>query len=78
MYGPDGDREIKFFENDNHALTTSSVLAEELLIGFIVKCAGTYMSEREKELAAKEMIPDKEKVTIMKQGGDLRGSESVH
>jgi len=77
MYGPEGDREIKFFEGDNHALTTSSVLAEELLIGFVVKCAGIGMSKSEKEMAAKEMIASEEKVTIMKQGGDLRGDESV-
>jgi len=77
MYGPDGDREIKFFEGDNHALTTSSVLAEELLIGFVVKCAGIGMSKSEKEMAAKEIIASEEKVTIMKQGGDLRGDESA-
>jgi dienelactone hydrolase len=77
MYGPHGDRDIKFFEGDNHALTKSSVLAEELLIRFVVKCAGTRMSESEEHLAAKEMISGEEKVTIMKQGGDLRGSESV-
>ena len=39
-YGEGGDRELKLFEGDDHALTGNSREAEEQLCDFIMRCAG--------------------------------------
>ncbi|KAF2257451.1 alpha/beta-hydrolase [Trematosphaeria pertusa] len=74
QYGPRGDRELKLFNGDDHALRRNSLEAERLIGGFILKCAG--ISERDAALAEK-LVGDDEKVELMKRGGDLRRNESV-
>ncbi|KAK8210318.1 hypothetical protein M8818_003486 [Zalaria obscura] len=77
-YGNRGPRELKLFNGDDHALTRNSAKAEELLCGFITKCAGVKIDEEEqRNVVQKTLVDGKEKIDKMKQGGDLRGSESV-
>ena len=74
----DGDRQIRFFEGDDHALTRNSLQAEDLISRFIMKCAAIDIAEDEiRDVVQKPLIGDKEKVEKMKQGGDLRGEENV-
>ncbi|KAL9121067.1 MAG: hypothetical protein Q9187_002372 [Circinaria calcarea] len=77
MYGPAGQRTIKLFENDNHALTENSLEAEELLCNFIMKCAGVDIDAAERQVISKPLMTSKDKVGYMERGGDLRGAESV-
>jgi predicted esterase len=37
MYGSNGDRELKLFDRDDHALTRNSLEAEQLIGGFILR-----------------------------------------
>lgn len=39
LYGPGGDRSLRMYEGDDHALTRNAAEAEETLCRFIVKCA---------------------------------------
>jgi len=74
----DGDRQIKFFEGDDHALSNNSLKAEGLISQFIMKCAGVDIAEDEtKDVLQKPLIEGQEKIEKMKQGGDLRGKENV-
>lgn len=77
MYGEKGQREVKYFEGDNHALSGNAGKAEELLVDFIVKCAGERMSDGERKMVGEEMVNDGEREEVMKRGGDLRGGESI-
>lgn len=74
-----GDRTIKLFPGDDHALTRNSLKAEELLCDFIAKCAGVEVGDREQvDVVRKPLVGDgKEKIELMRKGGDLRGKESV-
>lgn len=76
-YGSSGDREIKLFEGDDHALTKNARRAEEYLCGFIMKCAGVEVGGEEREVVRREMVGDGNRVELMKIGGDLRGEENV-
>jgi len=40
MYGTEGDKELKLFDRDDHALTRNSLEAEQLIGGFVLRCAG--------------------------------------
>lgn len=72
-----GQREIKLFEDDDHALTRNSLQAEELLCEFIMRQAGGYIGQSEKEgLVQKPLLEQTERIEKMKEGGDLRG-ESI-
>ena len=74
----DGDRKLKLFEGDDHALTKNSLKAEELLCDFIMRCAGVDIAgEEKKEVVQKPLIQGKDRIEKMKQGGDLRGNESI-
>lgn len=77
MYGERGQREIKFFDGDNHALSRNAGKAEELLVEFVVRCAGERMSEGERKMVGEEMVKGSERDEVMKRGGDLRGGESI-
>ena len=77
-YGNKGERTLKLFEGDDHALWKSSLEAEGLLCKFIAKCLGAAI--KADELAAivgKPLVVGQEKVKLMEQAGDLRGTESV-
>ncbi|TKX25493.1 hypothetical protein C1H76_2143 [Elsinoe australis] len=73
-----GQSELKLFDGDDHALTKSSLEAENLLSRFIMRCAGVEIGEDElRTVVQKSLVDDKEKIEKMKQGGDLRGKENV-
>jgi hypothetical protein len=76
MYGTVGDRELKFFDRDDHALTRNSLEAEELIGGFVLRCAGLD-PQIDKNTLTEKLVGDEEKVELMKKGGDLRRNESV-
>lgn len=77
MYGEEGEREVKFFEGDNHALSANAKEVERLLVEFVVRCAGEGMSEGEKKMVGESMVEEGEREGVMRRGGDLRGGESV-
>ncbi|EXJ69664.1 uncharacterized protein A1O5_06735 [Cladophialophora psammophila CBS 110553] len=77
LYGAKGHRQLKLFEGDDHALTLNALKAEELLCDFIVKCAGVKIDDNQEEkVIQKPWLDSKERVELMKKGGDLEG-ESV-
>ena len=76
-YGSKGDRYLHLFPNDDHALTRNSLEAEQLIGGFILKCAGIKAVGADEEVLAKKLVKDDEKVELMEKGGDLRRNESV-
>ena len=72
-----GHREIKLFENDDHALTRNSLQAEKLLCDFIMKQAGEEIGQQEQQgIVQKPLVDQKVKIEKMRAGGDLR-SESI-
>jgi hypothetical protein len=76
MYGMEGNRVLKLFEQDDHALTRNSRDAEQLIGGFILECAG--LDPRgDAEGLGEVLVGEKEKVELMRKGGDLRKGESV-
>lgn len=72
-YGPHGDRELKLFDGDDHALTKNAVKAEELLCSFILKCAGLSVRGPERERIKQQTMSSTERTEKMKQAGDLDG-----
>lgn len=78
MYGAIGNRQIHFFDGDNHALTHHAGDAEAMLLDFIVGCAGLIVDDTEMETVMDEiLIDDMEREELMKKGGDLRFPESL-
>jgi hypothetical protein len=77
MYGTEGEREISLFEGDDHALTSNSLEAEQLIGGFVLRCAGLKPSSSDEAVIAERLVGEDEKVELMKKGGDLRRNESV-
>lgn len=77
MYGSKGQRKVHFFEGDDHTLTRNSVEAERMLCEFIVDVAGLKMGDAERDMVKKSLVDDRDKVEMMKKGGDLKGAESV-
>lgn len=76
-YGRKGDRHLHLFPDDDHALTRSSLEAEQLIGGFILKCVGIKPDGGDAGVLAEKLVQDGEKVELMKQGGDLGHNESV-
>jgi hypothetical protein len=77
-YGAGGDRTLKLFPGDDHSLRASSHEAEALLCRFITKCIGIEVDAGEQgQVLDKILIGDKDKVGLMKKGGDLEGQESM-
>jgi len=76
MYGTKGDRELKLFDRDDHALTRNSLEAEQLIGGFVLRCAGLN-PQIDKDSLAEKLVGDEEKVKLMEKGGDLRRNESM-
>ncbi|OAP57789.1 hypothetical protein AYL99_08527 [Fonsecaea erecta] len=76
-YGKGGERQLKLFQNDDHALTRHALEAEELLCEFIAKCVGLRIENDEQEKVIQRPLVDTgERVELMKKGGDLEG-ESI-
>lgn len=76
-YGGKGDRTLKLFDNDDHALTRNSLKAEELLCDFIMRCAGKVVDQDDRAVLKEDLVASKDKIDLMQKGGDLRGKESV-
>ena len=76
-YGSKGERELKLFEGDDHALTKNAREAEEMLCHFIMRCAGFEIRGEERKVVQSELVDDGDRVELMKKGGDLKGDESV-
>ncbi|EON65133.1 hypothetical protein W97_04370 [Coniosporium apollinis CBS 100218] len=78
MYGSKGDRKLKLFDGDNHALSRNALRAEEMLCEFIMGCAGvTIREDEQKGVVQSELVGDGERMEKMRRGGDLRGRESM-
>lgn len=77
MYGRGGDRELRLFNGDDHALTQNSLKAEELLCNFIMKCAGVEIGDGESKTVKEDLVGDGKRVELMKRGGDLKGEERI-
>ncbi|OAL36484.1 hypothetical protein AYO20_04100 [Fonsecaea nubica] len=76
-YGKKGDRQLKLFEDDDHALTRNALEVEELLCDFIAKCVGLKIDNDEQEKVIQKPLVDRsERIELMKTGGDLEG-ESI-
>lgn len=76
-YGPKGDRVLKLFNGDDHALTRNSLEAEQLIGEFILRCVGLERGKQDEGVLAEKLVGDEEKVELMRKGGDLRRNESV-
>ncbi|KAK5200139.1 hypothetical protein LTS13_003325 [Exophiala xenobiotica] len=77
-YGPTGDRTLKLFPGDNHALSKNSLEAEVLLCNFIAKCVGLKIEDGDQDrIVGKPLVPAEKKVPLMQKGGDLKGEEKV-
>ena len=76
-YGTKGERELKLFDGDDHALTRNSREAETRLCEFVMKCAGLAIGGAEQDMVREELVGDGDRVRLMEEGGDLRGEEKV-
>lgn len=76
-YGPGGERELKLFEGDDHALTRNAREAEERLCDLIMRCAGAEIGGEERKVVQSELLGDGDRVRLMEKGGDLEGAENV-
>lgn len=76
-YGTKGERELKLFDGDDHALTRNAREAETRLCEFVSKCAGVEIGGAEKQMMGQELIGDGDRVRLMKEGGALNGGERV-
>jgi hypothetical protein len=77
-YGTEGDRTLKLFQGDDHSLRACCHEAEAILCKFIIKCIGIEVDvDEEREVVDQVLVTDKEKIGLMKEGGDLDGEERV-
>ncbi|KAL8847970.1 MAG: hypothetical protein Q9221_006986 [Calogaya cf. arnoldii] len=76
-YGEGGNKELKLFEGDDHALTRNAMEAEEMLCRFVMRCAGVEERQEETEVVKEEVVGDGDRVELMKKAGDLAGEERV-
>ncbi|KAF2277721.1 alpha/beta-hydrolase [Westerdykella ornata] len=79
MYGGGGkgERVLKLFEGDDHALTRNAGEAEKMLGEFVMRCAGVREERADEEVLGERLVEDGERVELMRRGGDLRRGESV-
>lgn len=69
---------LVMFEGDDHALTKNARKVEEMMVQFIVDCAGAKVEDRDRSVAEAAVLrSQEERIDVMKKGGDLRGRESV-
>ena len=76
-YRTQGERELKLFEGDDHALTRNAREAEMRLCEFVMKCARIAISGAEKEIVGQELVGGRERVDLMKEDGGLEGGEGL-
>ncbi|KAF1808350.1 alpha/beta-hydrolase [Eremomyces bilateralis CBS 781.70] len=77
MYGPGGQRTLKLFDGDDHALTQNAGQVENMLCDFITSCADLKVDDSEKELLQTNLIEDGERLEKMQSAGDLSGGENL-
>ena len=79
MYGDKGERELKLFEGDDHALTGNSLEAERRIGEFVLRCVGVRKGDmhEDEEVLGEELVGGEERIELMRKGGDLRRNESV-
>ncbi|OCL10216.1 alpha/beta-hydrolase [Glonium stellatum] len=77
MYSLNGDRQLKLFEGDDHALSKNSEEAEKMLCEFVLKCAAVGVVAEDRGILEEKLLTEEEKIDLMKKGGDLRGEESI-
>lgn len=68
------------FEGDDHALSRDARKVEEMMAGFIVRCAGGTVGDGDgdEEVVRADVLRGKdERADVMRKGGDLRGQESM-
>ncbi|KAM0543717.1 hypothetical protein ACHAPJ_012166 [Fusarium lateritium] len=77
-YGKGGNRELKLFPDDNHALSRNAKEAEQVLGDFVTRCAGLQVDESEKKTVIdRVLLEDSERTEFMIKGGDLESPESI-
>ncbi|KAK5680151.1 hypothetical protein LTR17_027547 [Elasticomyces elasticus] len=74
-----GEVELTLFDGDDHALTLHAAKAERQITEFMLRLAGVESVEDVSKTIGANVLPEKkaEKVRLMKEGGDLKGGESV-
>ena len=78
MYGGKGNRRIKLFEGDNHALSQNAETAETMICDFIANYTGLHIDKSDRDVILEEfLVDDKEREALMRKGGDIEGAESV-
>ncbi|CAJ2500868.1 Uu.00g037210.m01.CDS01 [Anthostomella pinea] len=78
QYGTEGNRQLRLFDGDNHALSVNAPVAETMLLEFTVNCAGLRVDgEEEKAVVDPELVEDSERMALMRKGGDSRAPESM-
>jgi dienelactone hydrolase len=80
MYGKwQGERTLRLFEGDNHALTRHAKEAAEEIKRFIIRVAGVAYDEDVQAVIEVDLGPTKfeDKVEMMKKGGDLAEPERI-
>ena len=72
-YGTGGDKVMKIFEGDDHALTRHAAEAERLLCEFVVKCAAEVEGQDKGSFGQDVMGNERVRKELMEKGGDLKG-----
>lgn len=71
LYGEDGDRTLKLFDDNDHALTQHPHEAEELLCEFIAKCVGAEIaSDEQRDVIKKVLTRDENRIDLVRKGGN--------
>ncbi|KAL6162798.1 hypothetical protein ACJQWK_11709 [Exserohilum turcicum] len=75
-YGVGGSRELRLFQDDDHALTRNSLEAEQCIGAFVLRCAGLD-GQAARDGLTERLVGEGEKIELMRRGGDLRRNKSV-
>ena len=76
-YGDGGERELRLFVGDDHALRGNAKVAEEMLCWFVMRCAGVEAQRGGGEVVGEEVVGNGERMELMGKAGDLGGEEGV-
>lgn len=79
-YGSAGERELHFFEGDDHGLTNNAPKAETMIFDFAAKCLGLegLLTRQVEEKAEEDLVGSKEeRIKEMQAGRDLEGGERI-
>ncbi len=75
---PEGNRELKLFDGDDHGLTKNSEEAEQLLLQFAVRCCDVALKEGGERDMKENLIGDEgEEILTMQEGHDLDNGEHL-